>query len=371
MAVSIDGLNKIITLESGVTDVAASDLYSDWKDWVGYVDNSKWEQAFETVGGEPLTPGINAGSYFFIRNDLGWRIRPPEEDTTIYINGNLTPKDSSLPILISTTGNYSVLVVGLQPITQSVESLLTLQQSTNYLGVVRIDMFDGSPGTSYPIGTASAPVNNWEDALIIANNIGIEGFQLHGSITFTGDFINSEMVAFGANSSINFNNQKICGSNFNGLLLTGGIQTNDTGAYFYNCQFYKVDNLKGDLKECVIDEKICFNSGTNILSYCFAGVNGAELCLKGLNTNLIIRNWSGPLTLSSGQHPSGHIIIDSFSSEIVLDETMTDGTVVVYGVGDITDNTTGTNLILDTNLLQSERQRRIEQKVDNLTAISL
>jgi hypothetical protein len=122
-----NGATKIISLQSGDSSVEVRDIYSAWKEWVQESDNSKWPIAFETVGGEPLTPGINAGAYYFIQNDLGWRIRPAEENATIYFEGNLAPADSSLPILINTTGNYNVLVVGLQPITQSVEALLVSQ----------------------------------------------------------------------------------------------------------------------------------------------------------------------------------------------------------------------------------------------------
>lgn len=121
---SFNGSSKIISISSGVTSFDVKDLYSAWKRWTQEDDNSKWTIAFETVGGEPLTTGINSGAYFFIRNDLGWRIKPPEEDTTIYLLGNLAPKDSAYPILIPTNGDFSVLIVGLQPITQSVEQLL-------------------------------------------------------------------------------------------------------------------------------------------------------------------------------------------------------------------------------------------------------
>jgi hypothetical protein len=124
MNFSFDGQAKLIVPIVGTTQIDAKDLYSQWKEWVMLGDNSKWDIAFDVLGGDDLSPGVTAGSYFFLRNDLGWRIKPAEEDATVYIYGNLVPKDSNYPIFIPTTGSFSVLYLGLQPITQSVESLL-------------------------------------------------------------------------------------------------------------------------------------------------------------------------------------------------------------------------------------------------------
>jgi len=127
MATSFDGDNLIITLNAGganhTVDIE-TDVYSDWKVWVKIGTNSKYPPAFRTAAGDPLTPGIDSGGYFFIRNDLGWRIKPAEEDSTITVTGNLVPNDSSLPILIQTTGAFTVGVFGLQPITQAVDQVL-------------------------------------------------------------------------------------------------------------------------------------------------------------------------------------------------------------------------------------------------------
>jgi len=121
MAVSFDGPNLIITLESGVTEVdVKEDLYEAWKDWVR-AGNAQFPQAFTVVGGDPLTSVINAGSYFFLNNSDGWRIRPPEEDITIYLTGNLAVLDVAFPAFIPTIGGYTAAIVGLQPVTQGVD----------------------------------------------------------------------------------------------------------------------------------------------------------------------------------------------------------------------------------------------------------
>jgi len=135
---TFDGENLVIILDAtggvGTVDVLV-DIYAEWKLWQntpssGGSSNKRYPQALSPDGGNPLTPGITQGSYTFLHNDLGWRIRPAEEDATIYFVGNLVPKDSALPIIIPTLGAFTVSTVGLQAITQSVSPLLKTQELT-------------------------------------------------------------------------------------------------------------------------------------------------------------------------------------------------------------------------------------------------
>ncbi|MDX1493536.1 MAG: hypothetical protein R3253_05735 [Longimicrobiales bacterium] len=126
---TFDGENLLIVLDSGITEVDVEvDLYSDWKEWFKQGTNSRYPLAFRTTGGDPLTAALDLGAYFFLRNDLGWRIRPPEEDITIVFTGNLAPEDVSQPVMVPTLGGFTVLVAGLQPVTQGVDAVLTLQR---------------------------------------------------------------------------------------------------------------------------------------------------------------------------------------------------------------------------------------------------
>ncbi len=108
MAISFDGPNTTITLDSGVTSVTVQEVYSRWKDWVAASDNAKYLPAFRVIGGDPLGGGISAGAYFFLRNDNGWKIKPPEEDISIDLEGNLYPQDAlGSAVIAGTTGNYN------------------------------------------------------------------------------------------------------------------------------------------------------------------------------------------------------------------------------------------------------------------------
>ncbi len=354
MTVTIDGPNKILIIESGLINVEVKDIYSDWKRWVSENDNSKYEPAFDVLGGDPLSPGINAGTYYFIRNDLGWRLRPYEENNTVYFAGNLTPRDSNYPILLPTTGNHQVLIVGLQPITQSVQEILTLQQDTSYGGKVYIDYTDGQSGTTFPVGTASTPVLNFELGEQIAENLDIDNFVLHGEIILPHEENDFNLESSSSYAILDFNNYRADGWKINGVSLRGRMEYKDwaSKSSYYNCRLSNAGNLAADMNQCIINQKISFHTGIFNMNYCSAGEDGAIINLHNRNTKLIIRNWAGSLTLISGSHPSGVVLIDSLSSRIILDETCSDGTYSLYGIGELTDNTTGNNVNL-TNLLIS------------------
>lgn len=106
---TFDGDNLLIILNTSepLYDVQV-DLYSDWKEWFKTSDNSKYHEAFRTAGGDDTEPGQFTGRNFFLRNDLGWRIRPAEEDAEILFEGNLFLQDSSLPWHVPTLGAFTV-----------------------------------------------------------------------------------------------------------------------------------------------------------------------------------------------------------------------------------------------------------------------
>lgn len=135
---SFDGLNKIITLDSGVIDVDAIDIYSEWKEWVIVGTNSAVEAAFRVSGGDDIdiVKGITAGSYFFLQTQYGWRIRPPEEDIRININGNIYPEESGVAIDIDTIGDFNT---GIRLSTSSLTETVTIVSGS---GVTEQDKAD-------------------------------------------------------------------------------------------------------------------------------------------------------------------------------------------------------------------------------------
>jgi len=108
MKVTFDGENKLIILNENETEFdVEEDFYSNWKEWVQYLDNSKFPQAMSTTGGDPTT-GVNAlGKTFFLEN--GWKIKPVGNvDKSIIVTGNLFTRDGSDPYLSADTISVSI-----------------------------------------------------------------------------------------------------------------------------------------------------------------------------------------------------------------------------------------------------------------------
>lgn len=86
--VTFDGAQKLILINSGVTDInVQDDLYSNWKEWWLAPGHAGFEQAFSAVGGQPLPGGRALGATYFLEN--GWRVRTWEGDHRLVVAGNL------------------------------------------------------------------------------------------------------------------------------------------------------------------------------------------------------------------------------------------------------------------------------------------
>lgn len=111
MSIIYDAANKLIILDS--TTVSATEIYSRWVDWVASGDNTKYPQAFSSVGGDDLGGGLFIPPYYFLLN--GWKVRPMESDHTLTITGNLFVDGGGNPI-VRTVGPFNVLVKSVVPV---------------------------------------------------------------------------------------------------------------------------------------------------------------------------------------------------------------------------------------------------------------
>lgn len=107
MAITFDGPNKLVILDTTTLFYTSEFIYSRWKDWAQLSDNAKFLPAFRIVGGDALGGGAKAPAFVFLRNDLGWRIRKPEADINVTITGNLVREDPNLDLDIAPVGAFS------------------------------------------------------------------------------------------------------------------------------------------------------------------------------------------------------------------------------------------------------------------------
>ncbi|MBT7538606.1 MAG: hypothetical protein HN683_04660 [Gammaproteobacteria bacterium] len=330
---TFDGPNKIITLEapvSGALAVGVEDIYSDWKVWSTLSDNLKYLPAFRTIGGDDLTPGITAGAYFFLRNDTGWRLKTTEEDQSVYLSGNLAPEDASLPILLATTGAYTVGVFGLQPVTQAITAAIALIQTNQYNGQIVIDAINGLPGTAFPVGTEAVPCDNLADALTLATSKGFIKFRLRSPIVFTAAPGITIWQGEGSGAEIDLGGQDMTDVVIRDCIVDG-VQAGGS-LKMERCTFTAagagITAFNGTATECLLGNTISFISGgVATISSGQSFVPGGESpSLDGTAgpVDLTLRNYNGGVRLSNFTSASTNMTIGLNTGKINVSASCTD-----------------------------------------------
>jgi hypothetical protein len=336
---TFDGPNLLITLDplpspnDGAQNInVQDDLYEQWKLWVQMTpDNLKYPEAFRTIGGDPLTPGVEAGAYFFLNNVEGWRIISSNETQTINYSGNLVGEDSTLEMVLPTPG-FTVLHLGLQPVTQRVDEILSGVQSSLYGAAVSIDTSGfGSPGTEFPIGTPAEPVDNLADALTIAAREDIREFHIAGHITLDalGTYpAHARWIGESTNASLDFNSTNVEGMLFRRLDLFGAIA--DPGSpgeltILEECRLAApITGFCGIVSSCVLGSSITLRSGMSQFIVCASvvagtgspvinanGQTGIDLTFRNYNGGLRISNFTAGDTVSTLAFNVGRLNIDA------------------------------------------------------------
>ena len=338
-------------------------------------DNSKFLAAFRTIGGAPLAAGLDAGPYFFIQNTSGWRIISTDEDQTINYQGNLIPEDASVPIINVTTGR-SVLHLGLQPITQRIDEVLSAAQLANYGGCIFIDSTYGVAGIAYPTGTEGQPSSNLVDALSIAVILGIRRLCLRNtSIQLTGALTNFVIEGRGVDDvdAVDINGQDISGTRLKEVSVSGDLPTLTSPIEFKSCRVGNVTDFTGKMTKCGLENTVSLVAGTTELINCYSNAptgTDAEIDIQGANlVDLFVRGFIGAFTISNSTNASSVISLDLLSGVPTLANTITSPSVIVRGVGTYINNTA--LVINDIGLIDQADVRLIKQMTSGNATVSV
>lgn len=233
---------------------------------------------------------------------------------------------------------------------------------SSYNGGVTINTETDFVGTVFPVGTPQAPVNNLADALLIATYRGFKKFYVncnmiidsggnYSGFTFEGD--NYSKTVMTVSSAANVFECVFRNTELQGVL--------DGGSLLQNCRIADLDYIDGIVEDCIL-----VANGTIVLSSvryanfinCSSGrldtlndiVPTIDMGVSG--TSLAVRNFSGALQIINKSGPE-NIDIDLNSGIVILDETVSGGTIQVRGAGQLIDNSTGT-VIVDSDGLISK-----------------
>lgn len=113
---TFDGTNKLIIINSGITNISIRDLWSRWVDWALTSDNSKFLPAFKSVGADDidLSQGTKIPVYSFLLNN--WKLRPQEASHTLTVRDGILVVEGGGDPFTNTLGAYIVRINYQQPV---------------------------------------------------------------------------------------------------------------------------------------------------------------------------------------------------------------------------------------------------------------
>ena len=345
-------------------------------------DNSKFLAAFRTIGGDELTPGVEAGPYFFLQNGTlgdtppqgGWRIISTDEDQTINYQGNLVAEESDTSIILVTAGR-SVLHLGLQPVTQRVDEILILGQVSEYDGFVWIDTINGTPGTTYPSGTPTRPVDTLDDALTIGANLSFEEFKLRGPLTLDVPMTDISITGFGTHQIdiLDFGGQDISGSEFLNLTIQGNVGTLTADAIVRFGLIGALTDFQGGIFTSGFTDTVTLAPGQTNFVNCFSVSPGEGVIdfdfQAGNLIELFVRGFFGLFNITNSTNASSLASIDLTSGIVDIDSTWIAGIVNIRGTGSYDNNSLLT--INDTGLIDQADVLLIKQMTSGNATVSI
>ena len=239
---------------------------------------------------------------------------------------------------------------------------------------VWIDTVNGTAGTTdYENGTVTNPVDSLADALTIAGSIGLKRFRIvpGSTITLSGTVSGYQFSGFGWSLALNSINITSC--YFEGAVVSGiGTATIvDDLDYplFFNCTIGTATIPPSLVQQSRLTSTLTFGSaGTYALEFCTSRVAGGGAPVVDMGsgigaTQLNVRHYSGGVDLRNCL-TSDEVTLEYVAGQVILASSCTGGTVVLRGIGSLTDNSAGTTVTKDAFLNLSS----INAEVD--TAIS-
>ena len=356
---TFDGETLIMTLDAPTDGALIQDVeidwYVAWKDWI-LADTSRLKYPpvfFESFGGNELTPSIDAGAYFVFQNQRGWRIRAFEANATIYVAGNVAPKDSALPITIPTIGAYTVFFDGLQPITQNIDSIqesLSVSTYTRDLGIT-IDPDNGVDFNSGIEGNSKNPIKTEERLHSLMTDLGMRRAYVKNSLniykdhsrghSFYGDEAQSVIITLGDVATYPLKDVSNC--KFQDCTITGEF---DTINQVRDCIVGSVTNANGFIYNSTIIGPIVVSSPLSIEESWTATIGADNVIdFNGIANPVAITDWSGGTILVKNMVAGCLIGIGGTAGSIKFDSSCTGGSINYGGAIRIKEDlSTGTTI---------------------------
>ena len=209
---------------------------------------------------------------------------------------------------------------------------------------VNPDSPNSSASIDFPSGTRRQPAETFSQALIIAADVGLNAIAFRGThvlpvgpvfddLSFIGDSESASTLSVPAGVTAN-------NCEYENMMLTGTL---DGESEVVDCSVGNLSVFSGDLHSCGLTGTITLAGGaqTSVLN-CYSRVAGGStpvIDMGGSGQSLIIRGYEGGIELQN-KTGSDECSIDMSSGQIVLNDTVTTGTLWLRGVATWTNRST-------------------------------
>ncbi len=260
------------------------------------------------------------------------------------VGGNTNLADRVNPNLVSVRSSNSAGLIQQQEI-----------QQASFGDMVHVDLVRGSPGTLYPQGTHASPVDNLDDAEIIANLRGFEKIHFSSDWTFDASTVISDFDLVGTGY------ERVVLTFENGAQLLGCqvFHAECTGALsgvvqFEDCRVIDLAGSVGNPSSTPVTFKNCIIKGSMTAPSDYTGQVTWLNCWGMPDDNddppvfdfgtadmdLQIRNFAGFLMIKNLTQATSDVRIFLNSGGITLDSTVDGGDIILTGIGKLVNNST-------------------------------
>lgn len=258
--------------------------------------------------------------------------------------GNLTAVDGAGDTAAAIFPTFGTQIVRTSSSSATLQEQADIQFSS-FGGRVSVDITSIYSGTSFPVGTPRQPVNNIPDAIIIAATRGFKTLLMLTDITLdTGDIVDDciiEAETTATHVHINAGASTV-DSQFHRCHIEGTL---DGGSAVHHSAVGNLLFVDGTIHNSALGGTITL-SGSNNLSIhtCHEGSTAPSVDFGGTGSALFMRDYSGKITLTN-KSGADVVSLDMSSGEVILESSVTSGTITIRGIASITDNSVGATVI--------------------------
>ena len=342
---------RIITVAKNGAEsqsISLQDLVDTLRSIEYQADTLAYAYLIDSFGKQALGGGVKVGITLVLNNaKLAFEARPPSTFVQCNISGgNLVAIDENGDDMDAVETTAYTQIIKTSSSSATLQELLDIQHSS-FDGGITIDVIDGVAGTVYPTGTPRQPVSNLTDAQSIAAARGFNKLYIVGDITM--------------DASANLDNYLIYGqsTHFTTVTFTAGCLTDGTEIYEATIQgtlnghveisdatVLDLVSLDGCMFRSVLKGEITLTGGTGSddaqFIDCVDGLPGLGIPTVNIGSGVSVGfwNWTGGLKLQD-KDGSDSVSVNMISGRLVLDSTVTAGTILVKGVGLCENNSVG------------------------------